>query len=281
MTVVDIGVPLIVFLLLAAVGMDLTPAHFLQLRRAPRCLWVGVLAPVVLLPLLALALVRVLRPGADTAAGLLLVAACPIGGISNTYSYLAGASTGLSVFLTTTSSALAVVTIPAISWAFERALDRPMGFAAPPALPLQLIVLVLVPVGIGMWLRRRWPEWTAARRPAVQRAGFAALVLVLLLVVSADPAAFRREAAEAVPLSVAFVTASFAIGWLAGIAVRASAPDRFTLAAEFATRNVAIAAAIAVTLLGRPAFAAFGAIYFLIELPLMLAAVAWFRTRRS
>ena len=62
---------------------------------------------------------------------------------------------------------------------------------------------------------------------------------------------------------------------------RRPAPDRFTLATEFATRNVAVATAIAVTLLGRAEFALFATTYFLTELPLTLLAVAGFRRLRS
>jgi formiminotetrahydrofolate cyclodeaminase len=51
---VDVAVPVITFVVLTAVGMDLTPAQFREVRREPRCLVVGLLAPVVLLPLRAL-----------------------------------------------------------------------------------------------------------------------------------------------------------------------------------------------------------------------------------
>jgi ACR3 family arsenite efflux pump ArsB len=44
---------------------------------------------------------------------------------------------------------------------------------------------------------------------------------------------------------------------------------------------VAIATAIAVTLLGRTEFAAFASVYFLTELPIMLAAVAARRWRQA
>ena len=49
------------------------------------------------------------------------------------------------------------------------------------------------------------------------------------------------------------------------------------MAAEFATRNVAVATAIAVTLLGRPDFAIFGATYFLTEQPVLLTATLLYR----
>ncbi len=79
------------------------------------------------------------------------------------------------------------------------------------------------------------------------------------------------------PLATMFVAASFVTGWLVGRATGTSPQDRFTLATEFATRNVAVAAAIAVTLAGRVEFAVFATTYFLTEIPLMLGAIAVFR----
>jgi BASS family bile acid:Na+ symporter len=277
MTVVDVALPIITFLALTAVGLDLTPAHFHQVRRQTRTLAAGLVAPVFLLPTLALGLLRLFEPPPHIAAGLLLVAACPIGGISNTYSYLARASTALSVMLTTLSAALAFVTIPAISWAFERVLGAPMGFAAPAMLPVQLLLMVMLPVMTGMWMRHRWPGAAEERRPLIQRTAFVALALLLVLIIVRGFDEFVSGLSETVPLAVAFVVLSVALGWLVASMVGASVADRFTLAAEFATRNVAIATAIAVTLLGQASFAYFGATYFLTELPLMLVAIAMYR----
>ena len=86
---------------------------------------------------------------------------------------------------------------------------------------------------------------------------------------------------DSVPLAATFVAASFLAGWLIGAATGASLPDRFTLAAEFATRNIAVAAAIALTLAGRVEFALFATAYFLTEIPLMLGATVVYRRSRS
>ena len=66
-------------------------------------------------------------------------------------------------------------------------------------------------------------------------------------------------------------------GWMAPRLPGRRRPDRFTLAAEFATRNVAVATAIAVTLLGKPEFAIFAATYFLTEQPILLASAVIYR----
>jgi predicted Na+-dependent transporter len=69
---------------------------------------------------------------------------------------------------------------------------------------------------------------------------------------------------------ITFALLSLGAGALAGLLIRADRSEHVTLSVEFGTRNVAVATAIAVTVLGRLEFAVFGATYFLAELSLML-----------
>ena len=281
-TVLDVAIPLITFLLLTAVGLDLTVPNLLAVRRQPRLLAVGLLVPLAVLPFVALASIALVGPPAAIATSLLLLAACPIGGISNTYSYLARASTALSVTLTGASCLLATVTIPMLTKVFEVALRRPLGFrVSPGVLLVQLVVMLAMPISVGMGVRRRWPQFAVERRGAIQRAGFVALALLVAFVTWSEADAFVAGLSQMVPLAMVFVTLSFALGWAAGLVARASRRDRFTLAAEFSTRNVAIATAIAVTLLHRTDFAVFATTYFVTELPLMLVAIAGFRAAEA
>jgi BASS family bile acid:Na+ symporter len=282
-TVLDVGAPALVFLSLVTVGLDLTAADFARLRKIPLVVVAGLLGPLVLLPVIALALVWWFRPDPFVEAGLLLVAVSPIGGISNAYSYLARASTALSVTLTGLSCVAAVVAIPVLTHGFAWVLGKPIRVDSPVlVLLLQVFVIVALPIGVGMAVRRRWPEWAAARRAWFQRAAMVLLALLLLTVIAAERERVASVLWQVVSIAAAFVILSFAAGWASGAAVRAGGPDRFTLAAEFATRNIAIATTIAVTMLGRTEFAVFGSVYFLTELPLMLAAVVvWRRLQAS
>ena len=216
--VIDVMTPLFTFLLLTAVGSDLTRQDFAELRRQPRFLGIGLVAPLLVLPLIAVALVRAFDPPPALAAGLLLVAACPVGGIANTYSYIARASTALSVMLTGCSCLLAWVTVPFLARVFQAAQGRPFAFAAPLGMLLpQMVVMLALPVGLGMWARHRWPALVARRRALVQRLGLGALALLVLFVMSAEFDLFVSGLATAVPVSALFVAASFATGWLAGV----------------------------------------------------------------
>jgi BASS family bile acid:Na+ symporter len=272
---VDFGVPSVVFCLRIAVGLDLAPADFAALRRRPRLFLLGLAAPPILLPLLALGLVELLGPPHEVEVGLLLVAASPIGGISVTYSYLARAAVPLAVSLTALSCLLAPLTLPAVAELLERASGHPLNFEAPAGvLMLQVFGLLALPAGLGMALRAARPAAVERLRPGLQRLGFGALSLLVALVLAEDFPGFVGRFGSTAPLAALFVVGSFVTGALSARLATRDAGERFTLAAEFATRNLGVAVAIAVTLLGNVAFTYFATTYFLIELVLLFAATA-------
>ena len=281
-TLIDISVPVLTFATLACVGLDLTVEDFRRVRRQPALVLMGLVGPLLLLPPIAVALAWSFQPSPEVTAGLLLVAACPIGGISNTYSYLARASTALSVTLTGLSCLLAGVTLPAVGRVLEMAITMALRLTVPiPTLIAQLLLMFTLPVGLGMWARQRWTDWAVKFRPTVQRLVFAGVGLILVLIILDDPRAFLDDLPTTVPLAAVFIVCSTAAGWMAAAMVTGDPRDRFTLAAEFGTRNLGVAMAVAITMLGRVEFARFAYTYFLTELPLMLVAVALFRRRQS
>jgi len=134
-----------------------------------------------------------------------------------------------------------------------------------------------LPVAIGMWMRQRVPHVAKRYAPVLQRVAFGGTGLVLFLIIADAPDAFWGGLVATVPLAAMFVAGSTGAGWRSATLITRDHGDRFTLAAEFGARNVAIAMAIAVTLLGRIEFARFAVTYSLTEILLMLAAIALLR----
>jgi bile acid:Na+ symporter, BASS family len=278
----DIGPPLVTVILLMTVGLELRPADFARVGDRPGLVAAGVLLPAVLLPGVAVVLIDLLHAAPLAASGLLLLVACPIGGISNTYSYLARASTALSVTLTAVSCAAAVITIPAIAFVLDVAWHRPLTYAVPlQALLGQLLVLLAPPIGIGMAVRARWPAIADRSRRMMQRVGFALLGVLLVLTFTDVGGDMQAAVASSVLLATTFILAALLLGLIVAVVARTSGADRFTLSTEFATRNVAIAMALAVSIAGDSEFALFAAIYLLCEIPIMMLIVLGFRRFRA
>ncbi|MGH9365633.1 MAG: bile acid:sodium symporter family protein, partial [Thermoanaerobaculia bacterium] len=173
---------------------------------------------------------------------------------------------------------LTVVTMPILTRVFELVLGRPFGFRVPvPALMGQLLLLLALPVGAGMFIRRHFPAFAARHGRGFRRLAFGSIALLIGFVVLSQWREFLRHLASMVVLAAAMVGASLLAGLLVGTVIGSDRRDRFTLAVEFATRNVAIASVISITLLGQVQFAVFAATYFVTEAPIVLAAVQAFR----
>ncbi|MBK8656383.1 MAG: bile acid:sodium symporter [Haliscomenobacter sp.] len=96
------------------VALDLQIEYFKKVFRSPRVLAVGLASQLVGLPLLTLGLIYLLRPNPSLAFGMLLVAACPGGNVSNYATHLSKANTALSVAMTTISTLGAVLLTPLV-----------------------------------------------------------------------------------------------------------------------------------------------------------------------
>lgn len=279
LTFIENGVPVVAFLLMLAVGLDVTPADLARVAARRGLIAGATLAQAVILPSLAFLVLRLVPATPEIGSALLLVAACPGGGMSNVYVYLARASTALSVTLTAVSCVAAVVSMPAVMAVYGAAAAVDGAFAVPlPALLGQLLIMAVIPVSAGAWLRYRRPK--IEQRFGVMLRRMTAVGVVAI--VAAGLAQSRGELAEVVreggPVAALLVGAGLAAGWLTGVLVRAPRGDRFALLAEFGVRNLAIAMVIEVTLRGNPGFIAFGAIVLFVQAASLMTAAKVFRT---
>ena len=113
-------------------------------------------------------------------AGMVLVAACPGGAISNYYVYLASANVALSVTLTAVTTVLAFVTLPVLTaLGFKLLLDQQEAIPVPISdMMSQLFVVLLLPTAAGMWMRHRWTAWVRRHGNLLRQLRMGAFVLL-------------------------------------------------------------------------------------------------------
>jgi bile acid:Na+ symporter, BASS family len=108
LTVLNICLAIIMF----GVALDIRWVHFTQLANQKKAIATGLFAQIILLPALTLLLILVLPISSGMALGMLLVACCPGGNVSNFFTQLARGHVALSVTLTAISSLAAFVITP-------------------------------------------------------------------------------------------------------------------------------------------------------------------------
>jgi BASS family bile acid:Na+ symporter len=271
----DIAVPALVWLLMLAVGLDLESADLRRVLRYPKTVAIATLGQLLALPAFAAVLIWTLEPGPITVAGIVLLAASPGGALSNTYSYLSRANLALSVTLTAVSTLLALVAMPLLTAAgFALFLHEQASIPIPVGrMVAQLSLMLLLPLALGMALRRWRPEAVRRADRGLRRLSLLAVGLILGAILYARRSELASGLPETAAAALGFILLAMGAGWTLGWLVGLDGRDRFTLLLEFAVRNVALVALIGVSVLGRPELVLFAAVFLLLELPIALALV--------
>lgn len=281
--ILDLGVPVVVWLLMLVVGLELTWADFARVLAFPRTVLLATAGQLVLLPLLAAVMIWTLSPPPMVVAGLVLVAASPGGALSNAYAYLAGVHVALSVTLTAVSSAAALVTMPLLCGAGFALVGGPDFLVRVPlaAIAGQLVLMLMLPVAAGMALRRLRPRLVLDQARRLRYVSAFAVVLLVALILADQRELLAATSGTMILLAVLYTGGAMAAGWGLGRVLGLSSADRFTLLLELSARNLAVTALVGVTVLDRPDFVLFPALFLLIQLPLIAFAIAVRKYRRG
>jgi len=196
---------LLLIVLMFGMGATLTPQRFREVAAQPKAVLIGLASQFGWMPLLAFLLAKGFELPAPAALGLVIMGTCPGGTTSNMFAYYARADVALSVSMTAASKLVAVVMMPVCLWLYA----RPFSSAAvtiPYVDVIKTLLLLLVPVALGMWLRQRRGESFAAR---AEKAGGLAGLLVLVLLVGTS---LVRNAALFSTITPAMYAASVLLG---------------------------------------------------------------------
>jgi BASS family bile acid:Na+ symporter len=274
--IADLAVPAVVWLMMLVVGLELSTGDFHRVLRYPRAVVMATAGQLILLPLLAAALIIVLKPAPPIVAGMVLVAASPGGAISNIYALLAGAHVALSVTLTAVTTLAAMLTMPLLCSVGFALFMRPQDVVPAPvlAIAVQLLLTLLLPIAVGMLLRHWRPAAVSRHQRALRHLSLLALTALIALILYDQRELLQEASVEIALVALLFsggaMTMGWTLGWLAGL----STADRFTLLLEFAARNLAITALVGITVLGRADFVLFATLFFVIQAPLVLLLIA-------
>lgn len=258
-----IGIPIIAFLFTLFIGADLTWDDFKRLFREPKIVIVGLIGQLVLMPIVAFAIAWLFRDNIAIAIGIVLLAAAPGGPLSNSLVYVARARTELSVTLTAISGFVALVTTPIIATIGinlfaknDAAIKLPI-----PQTIAQIFVLIILPLIIGMFVRYKWPDFVKRQDKLIRQISNILLILILVILVIVTWDTLATKLSEFALAATVFIVAMIGCSWLFGWATGLDDSARFTVMVEVVVQNIVVASLIAVTLLKRPEFAVFSAVY--------------------
>ncbi len=169
------------------VALDLKIANFRKILTNPKPVAVGVLSQFLLMPALTFLLILAIDPSPSVALGMILVAACPGGNVSNFISSLSHGNVELSVSLTGIADLSAIIMTP-VNFAFWAGLYStntelviPITIDFYEMVRIMLILLAL-PVGVGMIFSYYFPKLT---KKIIKPIKIASIVIFLGYIVGA------------------------------------------------------------------------------------------------
>ncbi|MEO0409869.1 MAG: bile acid:sodium symporter, partial [Cyanobacteria bacterium P01_A01_bin.135] len=186
--------PFSLFIILLGMGLGLTIDNFKEILVEPKAVILGLLAQLVMVPVVGFALAFMFSLPPELAVGVVLLSACPGGATSNLLTYLAKGNVALSVTLTAFSSLVTVFTIPlvvnlALNLFLDEATDLRLPFLKT---VIRLATIVILPLILGMALRSAAPRRAAALEKSVKWFSIAFITLLVVLLIAQEWDALRR-----------------------------------------------------------------------------------------
>lgn len=249
-------------IIMLGLGMTLHPADFRRILSQPKAVLIGLGVQMLLLTAICFGLCLLLQLPPELAVGMMLLATAPGGASANIYSHLAGGDVALNITLTAVNSLLCLLSLPLIvgfSLAYFMAADQ----AVPPpfAKIIEVGVIILLPVAIGMGIRRTWPQWSDRVEKPLRV--FSVLLLALLVALTMiQQWQLLAEYAAIIGLAcVLFNVLSLLIGYTVPLALKLPRRQAIAIAMEIGIHNGTLALFVAFTVLDNSVLAVPAAFY--------------------
>ncbi|MBF0397201.1 MAG: bile acid:sodium symporter family protein [Desulfobacterales bacterium] len=157
--VIDIAIGL----MMLGVALELKVEDFKRIIASPKAPVIGMVAQFILLPFFSFLMTLIMKPHPSIALGMILVAACPGGNVSNIITYLAKGNVAVSISVTTCSTIAAIFTTP-LNLALWGGLNPDTAKIlkavniGPSDIFATIFLILGIPITIGMFISHQFPN---------------------------------------------------------------------------------------------------------------------------
>ncbi|MEW6768929.1 MAG: bile acid:sodium symporter family protein [Pseudomonadota bacterium] len=236
-------------LIIYGVALDLKVADFVEVFRKPVAPLSGLLAQLALLPAVTWAITMLLKPQPSIALGMMVVAACPGGNISNLITHMARGNTALSISMTGVSSVLAIVTTPLniLFWAalnpdtaalLRQVSIEPLSFLG------QTMAILGIPMALGMLTVAYLPKLADFLRRPLQILSFLFLVAFIGGAMLTNSKYLSTFVLAILPFVILHNAIAVGLGWGTAKVLRLSDFDTRALTIEVSMHNSGLGLAL-------------------------------------
>jgi BASS family bile acid:Na+ symporter len=165
-------------------GLGLTIQDFTRVAKQPKDFFVGLLCQLILLPIIAFILIKILNTPLELALGVMIIAAAPGGVTSNILTKFANGDVALSVSLTAIISLISIISVPFIVFKSADLLQVNyfLGEISMTGISLKMFIVVTLPVIIGMIIRKFATNFIIGNNNLIQKISIVLFVIVFLAI---------------------------------------------------------------------------------------------------
>jgi bile acid:Na+ symporter, BASS family len=240
--------PLVIAVVMLALGLTLTVADFKRAATLRRPLAVALFCQTLLLPSLCLLIAEAFHLEPHLAVGLMLMAATPGGTLANIISHLFNGDLALNLTLAAINAALSIVALPAIL-----AASMTWFLGEGRFIPLQLdkfvtvFALVLIPTAIGIAIRHRFPELARRLKTPVKIVAVVLMIVAVLGAFAGGGTTLLNNFGVVSGAVVSFCAISLTVGYLVPRLMRLAPPQAIAISLEIGLHNTVVALGVALS----------------------------------
>ncbi|MGH8109531.1 MAG: bile acid:sodium symporter family protein [Arenimonas sp.] len=268
--------PICLGIIMIGLGLHLTVADFRRVLTQPKAVAVALFVQLIVLPPTCFLIARVFNLPAELGLGLLLLAASPGGITANLFSHLARGDVALNITLTAINSLLALISLPFwVVTGMAHFLAAENNVPPPTSKVIEVALLVIVPVLIGMSVRRFKPALADAAEKPVRLLSTLVLAILTLLAIVSEWELLVTYAPIIGLACLTFNLLSLATGYWSALSIKLAKPQATAIAFEIGVHNATLSIFVALHVLKMSAVAIAPAIYSLIMYVTAAAFAFW------
>ena len=236
--VLNITLAIIMF----GVALGISPNDFKRLFKTPKILLTGIISQFILLPLVTFIFIKLVNPMPSIALGMMMVAACPGGNISNFMTQMAKGNAALSVSLTAFATLVSLVMTP-FNLHFWGNLYAPTAtilqtIELDPLELVKLVTLILgIPLILGMWVRKNKPIFADKLSKVLKPISLFIFILFIVIAFYENFNIFIKYVHYVLILVIAHNVLALLTGFYFAKAMKLSYKNQKTLAIETGIQN--------------------------------------------
>lgn len=248
----QILLPISLAIIMFGMGLSLVSGDFTRLFTYPKAVLVGLCNQLLFLPLIGFVIVVLFGLNPSMAIGVMIISICPGGPTSNLITQVSRGNIGLSVTLTALASLMTVFTIPILLSKFIAYFSGNTDVVIQiPILEtmLQILVITVIPVSIGMMIRKRREAFALRMEKPMRTASTVLFVIIFLIIIIANKDNLIQAMKEVGLPTLLLNLSTMGLGYLSAKLFGITGKSQISITIESGIQNGTLAFVIATTML--------------------------------